>query len=325
MITKRILYISIYVLVAMSLPLLGQTAVLMMSFNDSLYLVDLKTAEYRKINVQLNQSADSLRGNSDSPTASKTLVELTRWIWLQDSTVYASARTRNICDTLTSHRVYAVPKSQIVSGTISLESPLYEAPSGCLPMHYRGFTVVPFRRSGDSAMDCLLTHGEDVIDTLLLAREKFLHNAPDIVGSYSWLNLDTNLLDSRIERYRAQRGESSSIEHHSDTVIIYNRVAGALVVAIDGIAVDTMRIPCEPVTIVEKGCRRLTLDVKVSNVYNGCIAASVYIGEIDNNSQDNNKHCNDYQYLAIIDINRHCSYKFYSIPLFGYNSIVLLP
>ena len=73
MITKRILFISIYVLVAMSLPLLGQTAVLMMSFNDSLYLVDLKTAEYRKINVQHSRSSLAF---ADATTRAQPSVEV---------------------------------------------------------------------------------------------------------------------------------------------------------------------------------------------------------------------------------------------------------
>jgi hypothetical protein len=326
--------IAALVLLAVGTPMMGQSGVLMMSISDSLYYIDLKTAEYREINVELGKSGELLPGSADSAgaTIGKTSFGLSRWLWLRDSTVYVPVITRKANAANLEHMVYAVNKTQIVSGTVTLGKPLYPAPSGFFPVQYRGFTLVPFRSSGkpfdwasDSLVDCLLTRGAEVVDTIYRVKVRKRLNDGDIVPDYSWLILDTNLLNNRIELYRTQRGEPKPSRLLNDTVVIFDRNVGGLVVAENGIAIDTIRIPCDQLIVVKEHHKPWTMDAAVSNVYNGRVAASVYVVERSTCRHDNRAQQNAYQFFAIIDITQRCNQRYLAAPLFGHYSMILLP
>jgi len=315
---------------------MGQSGVLTMSASDEsddLYYIDLKTAEYRKINIELGQPGELLPGSVDSTstTIGKTNFGLSRWLWLRDSTVYVPVITRKANAANLEHMVYAVNKTQIVSGTVTLGKPLYPAPSGFFPVQYRGFTLVPFRSSGepfdwasDSLVDCLLTRGAEVVDTIYRVKKRKRLNDGDIVPDYSWLILDVNLLNNRIERYLTQRGEPKPSRLLNDTVVIFDRSVGGLVVAENGIAIDTIRMPCEQVVVVKEGHRRLREHPCVSNVYNGHVAVTMMISEGDPSARIVNvTHYN--RYLFIVDITKPCSVRVYSTEVWFNNSITLLP
>ena len=330
---RRILCTTILVLLSCYMPLMGQSGVLMMSINDSLYYIDLKTAEYRKINVELGQSGELLPGSSDTAGApnGKTKFALTRWLWLRDSTVYVPVITRKANAANREYMVYAVNKAQIVSGTVTLGEPLYAAPNGFFPVQYRGFTLVPFRSSGepfdwasDSLEDCLLTRGAEVVDTIHRVTKRKTTDDSRTAPEYSSLILDTNLLNNRIARYRTQRGEPKPSRQLNDTVVIFDRNVGGLVVAVNGIAIDTIRMPCEQVVVVKEGHRRLREHPCVSNVYNGHVAVTMMISEGDPSASIMNvTHYN--RYLFIVDITKPCSVRVYSTEFWLNNSITLLP
>ena len=299
----------------------------MMSISDSLYYIDLKTAEYRKINVELGKSDALLPGSTDSAGATngKTQFAITRWLWLRDSTVYVPVITRKANAANREYMVYAVNKAQIVSGAFTLGEPLYPAPSGFFPVQYRGFTLVPFRSSGQAATDCLLTRGADVVDTIYHVKESKPTDDSHTAPEYYRLILDTSLLNNRIERYRTQRGEPKPSRELNDTVVIFDRNVGGLVVAENGIAIDTIPMPCEQLIVVKEHDKPWTMDAAVSNVCNGRVAASVLVAERSTYRHDNRSQHNAYQFFAIIDITQRCNQRFYAAPLFGHYSMILLP
>jgi hypothetical protein len=317
---------SVLVLLAFGTPLMGQSGVLMLSANDSLYYVDLKTAEYRTIDVQLNQPGESLRDVTESATAndSDSKLILAGWLWLHDSTVYLPVMVRKVSSESVDYKVYAVHRSWFASGTVTLGVPLYEAPRNEFPTQYRGFTLVPFRWSGDSAKDCLLTRGGEVIDTIYRVKKRKPLNDSDVMHVYSGLILDTNLLNNRIDRYRAWRGEPMPSPPLNDTAVIFDSDIGSLVVAENGVAIDTISMPCEQIMMVKEGRIRLRAHPCVSNVYNGHVAVTMMISEIDPSlSSVKVTHYN--RYLFIVDITKPCSVRVYSTEVWVNNSIILLP
>ncbi|MBU3680108.1 MAG: hypothetical protein FGM32_10970 [Candidatus Kapabacteria bacterium] len=326
---NRISLVAALVLLAIGTPMMGQSGVLMMSISDSLYYIDLKTTEYRKINVELDQPGELPPGGSDTSGAisGATKFELARWLWLRDSTVYVPVITRKANAAYRERMVYAVNKAQIVSGTVTLGEPLYPAPSGFFPVQYRGYALVPFRSSGDSAMDCLLTRGADVVDTIYRVKERKRVDDKDVVPEYSWLILDTNLLNNRIERYRAQRSEPKPSRQINDTVVIYDRGAKALIVEENEIAIDTIYIPLQQLMVVENGHNRIRARVCVSNVYNRHVAVTLRIFEIDPkaSSDNRNESTQEYGYLVVVDLTNPSCFRVYSTYLSANSRIILMP
>jgi hypothetical protein len=330
---------SILVLLACWTPLMGQSGVLTMSASDEsddLYYIDLKTAEYRKINIELGQPGELLPGSVDSTstTIGKTNFGLSRWLWLRDSTVYVPVITRKANAANLEHMVYAVNKTQIVSGTVTLGKPLYPAPSGFFPVQYRGFTLVPFRSSGepfdwasDSLEDCLLTRGADIVDTIYRVKERKPTDDSHTAPEYSSLILDTNLLNNRIARYRTQRGEPKPSQQLNDTVVIYDRGAKALVMEENEIPIDTIPIPLQQLMVVEKGHNRIRAHVCVSNVYNGHVAVTLRIlGYDPNTSSDNGKNSTQESgYLVVVDLTNPSCFRVYSTYLTMNSRIILMP
>ena len=323
---------SILVLLACWSPMMGQSGVLTMSASDKsddLYYIDLKTAEYRKINIELGQSGELLPGSTDSagPTNGKTKFGLSRWLWLRDSTVYVPVITRKANATNREHMVYAVNKEQIVSGTVTLGAPLYAAPANHFSVQYRGYTLVPFRWSGDTAMDCLLTRGAEVVDTIHRVKERKPTDDSHTAPEYSSLILDTNLLNNRIARYRTQRGEPKPSRQLNDTVVIYDRGAKALVMEENEIPIDTIPIPLQQLMVVEKGHNRIRAHVCVSNVYNGHVAVTLRIlGYDPNTSSDNGKNSTQESgYLVVVDLTNPSCFRVYSTYLTMNSRIILMP
>jgi hypothetical protein len=312
--------------------MMGQSGVLTMSASDKsddLYYIDLKTAEYRKINIELGQSGELLPGSTDSagPTNGKTKFGLSRWLWLRDSTVYVPVITRKANATNREHMVYAVNKEQIVSGTVTLGAPLYAAPANHFSVQYRGYTLVPFRWSGDTAMDCLLTRGAEVVDTIHRVKERKPTDDSHTAPEYSSLILDTNLLNNRIARYRTQRGEPKPSRQLNDTVVIYDRGAKALVMEENEIPIDTIPIPLQQLMVVEKGHNRIRAHVCVSNVYNGHVAVTLRIlGYDPNTSSDNGKNSTQESgYLVVVDLTNPSCFRVYSTYLTMNSRIILMP